>query len=138
MAADRTPDGPSDGARTVDEPDRRRAALAYLRPRARLVVTATFTGAVVGIVLATALTVGYDPTFAARKAFGLGLLALGFGVVGWSGSVIAGPGFENMQRHLDTDSDWSEADSRRAMARVASFGFGVALLAPPVATVLGA
>jgi hypothetical protein len=134
MAADRRPDG----ARTVDEPDRRRALLAYLRPRARLVVTATLTGAVVGIALATMLALRYDPAFAARKTFGVGLLALGFGVVGWSGSVIAGPGFENMRRHLDTDSDWSEADSRRAMARVASFGFGVALLAPPVARLLGA
>jgi hypothetical protein len=120
------------------DPDRRRALLAYLRPRARLVATAVAVGAAAGTVLALGLTIVFDPMFAARKAFGVGLLALGFGVVGWSGSVIAGPGFENMQRHLDTGSDWSEMDSRRAMSRVASFGFGVALLAPPVTTVLGA
>jgi hypothetical protein len=136
MAADTGRSGRANGGDA--DPNRRRALLGYLGPRARLVASAVLAGTVAGTVLAVVLTVIFDPAFAARKAFGVGLLALGFGVVGWSGSVIAGPGFENMQRHLDTDSDWTEADSRRAMARVASFGLGVALLAPPVTTLLGA
>jgi hypothetical protein len=32
---------------------------------------------------------------------------------------------ENVQRHLDTDTNWTEADSRRAMTRVAGFGAGL-------------
>ena len=138
MTADRTPDRPSEGARTADEPDRRRALAAWLRPRVRIVGTAVLAGAGFGAVLAVALVVGYDASFAARKGFGVGLLALGFGVVGWSGSVIAGPGMENLQRHLDTGTDWSETESRRAMVRVASAGLGVALAVPPVARLLGA
>jgi hypothetical protein len=137
-AGDRDAAGdPTSATATDSAPDRRRALRAWLRPRLRLVATGILAGAGLGVVLALALTLLYDPTFAARKGFGLGLLAFGFGVLGWSGSALAGPGIENMQRHLDTGSDWSEADSRRAMARVASAGFGVALLVPPVAGVLG-
>jgi len=132
---------PTPGSRAADggdDPDRRRALAAWLRPRIRIVGTAVLTGAGFGAVLAVALAASYDPSFAARKGFGVGLLALGFGVVGWSGSVIAGPGMENLQRHLDTGTDWSEAESRRAMVRVASAGLGVALAVPPVARLLGA
>jgi hypothetical protein len=137
MATDSSGDGvPTDGSRRGER--RPVATLSdWLRPRARLVLTSVGVGAAVGVLLTAALALGYDPAFAARKAFGVGLLAFGFGVVGWSGSVLAGPGLENMQRHLDTGSDWSETDSRRAMVRVASAGFGVAILAPPVAGLFG-
>jgi hypothetical protein len=129
------PAAPTDGDDA--DPDRRRAVAAWLRLRLRLVGWGVLAGAGLGVALAVGLALAYDPTFAARKGFGLGLLAFGFGVLGWSGSILAGPGVENMQRHLDTGSDWTEADSRRAMARVASAGFGVALVVPPVAGLLG-
>jgi len=48
----------------------------------------------------------------------------GFALIGWSGSIIAGRGFENLQHHLSTGSNWTERDSRRAMARIGGFGFG--------------
>jgi hypothetical protein len=137
MAADAgRPTASTDGGDA--DPDRRRAVATWLRPRLRLVGAGVLAGAGLGVALAVVLAVGYGPTFAARKGFGLGLLAFGFGVLGWSGSILAGPGVENMQRHLDTGSDWTEADSRRAMARVASAGFGVALVVPPAARLLGA
>jgi hypothetical protein len=62
-------------------------------------------------------------------------LALGFGVLGWSGSIFAGRGFEAMQRHLDTGTNWTERDSRRAMTRISGFGAG-GMLGVVVATTL--
>ncbi|QIB76149.1 hypothetical protein GL213_01965 [Halogeometricum borinquense] len=72
----------------------------------------------------------------ADAVFLLGILALGFGVLGWSGSVLAGRGFEEMQRHLDTGAEWTEMDSRRAMARIGGFGAGVMLAAMTLGTLL--
>jgi len=63
--------------------------------------------------------------------------AFGFGLLGWAGSVVAGPGLEAMQAHLDAASGWTETDSRRAMARIGAFGAGVMLAAVVVGTALG-
>jgi hypothetical protein len=100
---------------------------AWLRPRIRLVVTAGLVGVVAGVVA----TLGFflfahpdDLSRASARAFSLAAIALGFGVLGWSGSIFAGRGFEEMQRHLDTGTDWTEEDSRRAMARISGLGAG--------------
>jgi hypothetical protein len=69
------------------------------------------------------------------KTFAVGALLLGFGVLGWSGNVMASRGIENAQRYIDTDTDWSEDDSRRAMTRVGSFGAGLMLAVPSVTAV---
>ena len=70
--------------------------------------------------------------------FAVGALLLGFGTLGWSGSAMAGRGIENAQRYMDTGSDWSEDDSRRAMTRVGSFGAGLMLAVPLVTAARGA
>ena len=102
-----------------------RALRAWLRPRVRLFGTALLAGVGVGVLAFRGYTL-VDPARAARATvFSVGALALGVATLGWSGSVLAGRGIENMQRHLDTGSDWTERDSRRAMARVAGFGLGV-------------
>ncbi|MEZ3116154.1 hypothetical protein RYH80_09530 [Halobaculum sp. MBLA0147] len=62
---------------------------------------------------------------ALAATFAVGSLALGFGVLGWSGSILSGRGIEAAQRHLDTDTDWTERKSRRAMTRICAFGVGV-------------
>ena len=100
--------------------------LAYAVPRLWLVGGAFAVGAVVGAALLVALVVagGWAVVGAAQFAFALGTLAFGLGLLGWSGSAMAGRGFENMQEHLDTNTEWTEADSRRAMARVGGFGGG--------------
>lgn len=96
-----------------------------LRPRVRLVGSAVAVGAVLGVAGLVA-TLGWfgDATVATRKAFAVGALLLSLGLLGWSGSVFAGPGFEALQDHLDTGSNWSERDSRRAMARLGGVGLG--------------
>jgi hypothetical protein len=99
---------------------------AWARPRLWIVASALLAGAIAGPVVVAILAVyGSGAAFGTRKAFALGALALGFGVIGWSGSIFAGRGIESMQRHLNTASDWTEADSRRAMGRIAGFGCGV-------------
>jgi hypothetical protein len=50
---------------------------------------------------------------------------------------MAGRGIENAQRYMDTGSDWSEDDSRRAMTRVGSFGAGLMLAVPLVTAARG-
>lgn len=98
---------------------------AALAPRARLVGTAAAVGAALGVVgvAVVAVAVG-DARFAVSQVFALGALALGFGLLGWSGSAMVGSGVENAQRHLGTATNWTEADSRRAMARIGGFGAG--------------
>lgn len=96
---------------------------------ARRLVTAALAGFGAGAIALLALTVDGDVRTATETTFAVGALALGFGVVGWSGSVLAGRGIENMQRYLETDTSWTEADSRRAMTRIAGFGAGVMLVA---------
>lgn len=102
---------------------------AYLLPRLRIIGGAFIVGAVAGVVLVGVLVfaAGWAVVGSARFAFGLGTLAFGFGILGWSGSVMAGRGFEAMQEHLDAGTNWTERDSRRAMARVGGFGAGVVL-----------
>lgn len=101
-----------------------------LRPRARLVGTALVAGFVVGAVgtvVAAAVGVFGSLGTAGDSAFALGALAFGFGLLGWSGSILVGRSVEAMQERLDTASGWTERKSRRAMARVGGFGFGVML-----------
>ena len=98
----------------------------WTRTRARLVAGGLLVGAVVGLAATGALALyGGSAAFGTRKSFALGALVLGFAVLGWSGSVLAGRGIETMRRRLDVASDWTEADSRRAMARIAGFGAGM-------------
>ena len=108
-----------------------------LETRVRLVASALLAGAGVGTVGVGAGTLVVTVAPAADTAFLLGTVAFGFGVLGWAGSALAGPGLEAMQTHLDTASDWTEADSRRAMARIGGFGAGVMLAAMLVGTALG-
>jgi hypothetical protein len=100
-------------------------ARAYLLPRVRLVGGAVLVGGGGGLVLFVVLALTDRSTVtAARVAFVIGSVALGFGLLGWSGSALAGRGFETMQEHLETGTDWTEVDSRRAMARIGGFGAG--------------
>ncbi|WP_323675305.1 hypothetical protein [Halorubellus sp. PRR65] len=110
---------------------------AYAWPRLRLVGGAFAVGVLVGGLLLGALVVagGWTVVGASQFAFALGTLAFGLGLLGWSGSAMAGRGFENMQAHLDTNTNWTEADSRRAMARIGGFGGG-AMVATGVVEVL--
>jgi hypothetical protein len=94
-------------------------------------------GAGVGAVGVGVGTVLFTLASTADTAFLVGTVAFGFGLLGWAGSAIAGPGLEAMQARLDTASGWTEADSRRAMARIGGFGAGVMLAAVVVGTALG-
>ena len=102
----------------------------WAEPRVRVLGTALLSGVVVGAVAAVGYGFVVDPRRARTVVFALGALLLGFGTIGWSGSVMAGRGIENMQRYLETGSDWTERDSRRAMTRIAGFGGGVMVGAP--------
>ncbi|HMB50971.1 MAG TPA: hypothetical protein VKM69_09960 [Natronoarchaeum rubrum] len=94
--------------------------------RLRLVGGALAVGVLVGALGIPALiATGRTGLRAVEIAFGVGALALGVGLLGWSGSVMAGSGVEAMQEHMNTNSDWTEAKSRRAMARVGGFGGGL-------------
>lgn len=96
-----------------------------LRPRVRLVGGAAVAGAVIGALFLGVLALwAGDPRFATRKAFGVGAVVMGFGLLGWSGTVLAGDGYEAMQDHLETGTDWTERKGRRAMARLGGFGVG--------------
>ncbi|WP_435316845.1 DUF7268 family protein [Haloarchaeobius sp. TZWSO28] len=100
----------------------------HWRGRARLVATALAVGAVVGLVAVPLfVALGFSPRGAAGTVFALGTLAFGFGLVGWSGSIILGDAVAVREGLLGKNSDWTEAKSRRAMVRVGSFGFGVML-----------
>jgi hypothetical protein len=99
--------------------------IAWLRRRLRLLATAGAVGVLVGAAAVVALAVLDDPTTASTQAFAVGTLAFGFGILGWSGSALAGRSIEGLQRRLDTTTDWTERDSRRAMTRLSGFGAGV-------------
>jgi hypothetical protein len=99
---------------------------AWLRPRLRLFGGAGLVGLAVGVVATIAYTLYQgDATFATSQVFALGALALGFATLGWTGSVFMGQAIETMQSYLSEGGDWTEQDSRRAMARIAGFGAGV-------------
>lgn len=102
------------------------AVIGWIRLRIRIVGSAAVIGFLLSV-LAVALIpilLGYSLGFVSTEAFLLALLCFGFGVLGWSGSILAGRGIENAQHHLDTGTNWTEADSRRAMARISGFGAG--------------
>lgn len=96
-----------------------------LVPRIRLVGKGFLIGGILGI-LAVALLFVYsgDVGFANQKAFAVGAVFFGFALVGWAGSIMAGPGFENLQHYLDLGTNWSAEDSRRSMALIGGAGFG--------------
>ena len=108
---------------------------AWLRPRVRLLATAGAVGAVAGALALIALAAARTPEFASTQIFAVGALVLGFAVLGWSGSVLAGSAVETLQAYLDAETDWTERDSRRAMARLTGFGAGV-MIGVSVATAL--
>ncbi|MFQ3294255.1 MAG: Na+/phosphate symporter [Halobacteriales archaeon] len=96
-----------------------------LAPRARLVGR----GFLVGVLLGALAVLGLfaysgDVGFANRKAFAIGALFLGLGLLGWSGTIMAGREMENLQEYLDMNSSWTKEDSRQAMALVGGAGFG--------------
>ncbi|MFB6224040.1 MAG: hypothetical protein ABEH86_10280 [Haloarcula sp.] len=98
----------------------------YVMARVRLFGS----GLVVGLLLGSLGMAGWTLyTGNARSSegtvFALGALVFGFGLLGWSGSILAGRGIEAMQEHMDTQSDWTERDSRRAMARLCGAGSGI-------------
>ncbi|SFK58514.1 hypothetical protein SAMN04487950_0030 [Halogranum rubrum] len=103
--------------------------------RLRLVGSALAVGLVVGAggLVFAILALG-SVRDASETMFVLGALAFGFGLLGWSGSILAANSVEAMQEHLDAASGWTEQNSRRAMARIGSFGFGV-MVGSAVATV---
>lgn len=98
---------------------------AWAIPRARMLATAGAAGVAIGLLVTLGLSLADGSRSARATGFALGALALGVGTLGWSGSVMAGRGIENLQRHLDATTDWTERDSRRAMTRVGGFGLGV-------------
>lgn len=115
-----------------------RPLVELIRRRVRLVAGAAGLGLVAGGLLTIGMLVLVHPDDlqrASSRAFALGALALGFGVLGWSGSVIAGRGFEHAQTYLETGTDWTEHDSRRAMARISGFGAG-SMLGVVLATIV--
>jgi hypothetical protein len=109
------------------------AATGWLRRRARVVGTAVAAGLLVGLAATAGLSATRSTHAARSTVFSLGALVFGFGTLGWSSSILFGTGIENAQRHLDTGTDWNEADSRRAMARIGSFGAGVMVAVPLLA-----
>lgn len=108
---------------------------ATVLPRARLVVSGAIVGLVSGVALVGVLVVVLsEPIEAVDTSFALGSLVLGLAVIGWSGSVLAGPGIETIQNYTGRGSNWTERDSRRAMARLVGLGAGGmlgAMLATP-------
>lgn len=113
-------DAPADAAAAGTE-----RLVAWARPRVLVVGTAFVAGFVLGTAGALALATRSPPATASTQVFATGALVLGFGVLGWAGSAMAGRGVEAMQAHLDTGTSWTETDSRRAMARITGVGAGV-------------
>jgi hypothetical protein len=109
----------------VDPPALVEDPVDWARPRARILGTAFAVGAGVGLLATAGLVLLVDGRRARTTVFALGTLLFGFGVLGWSGSAMAGRGIENAQAYMETNTDWSERDSRRAMTRIAGFGAGV-------------
>jgi len=96
-----------------------------LRDRAVLIGRALALGALLaGVAVPVVVLSGESVRFASEKVFAVAALVFGFSMLGWSGSVFAGRGIENFQRYIGGRSDWSEADSRRAMVVLGSVGLG--------------
>lgn len=98
---------------------------SWLRPRARIVGQAAIIGSTAGaLAVLLLLFVLGDVSRVTELVFSVAALLFGFATLGWSGSIMAGAGFENIQRYLSTGSQWTERDSRRAMSRIGGFGAG--------------
>jgi hypothetical protein len=96
--------------------------------RLRLVATAFGAGGAVSVVVVGALLLAGRSLFRATEvAFALGTLAFGFGLLGWSASVMLGTSVETMLEYRESKNGWTEARSRRAMARIGAFGGGLVL-----------
>jgi Na+/glutamate symporter len=109
----------------------------YVVARARLVGS----GLVVGLVLGGFGMAGWtlytgDARASEATVLALGALVFGFGLLGWSGPILAGRGIEAMQEQVGTRSDWTERDSRRAMARLCGGGGGIMIGTSVVAALL--
>lgn len=102
------------------------AATEWIRARVRIVGSAGAIGFLLSVLAVALIPIlpQYGLQFVSTETFLLATLCFGFGVLGWSGSILAGNGIENAQRHLNTGTNWTEADSRRAMARISGFGAG--------------
>jgi len=123
----------------TDPLDSTTALRRYVAASARLLARSAAVGAVLGTLCYLAvLVVGDGPRPASTTAFALAALVFGFGTLGWSGSVLLGDSVESAQRFLDTRSNWTEAGSRRAMARLAGVGAGGMLAVVLVSSVVGA
>jgi len=94
-------------------------------------------GVLAGLAVPLLVLSGETLVFASEKVFAVGALVFGFSILGWSGSVFAGKGIENFQRHIGGRSDWSEADSRQAMALLGSVGLGGMVGAVTATVVVG-
>ena len=107
-----------------------------LRTRAHLVGRAVALGLALGaLAVPVVVASGESVRYASQKVFAVGALVLGFAVLGWSGSVFAGEAIENMQTYMDTSTEWSETDSRRAMTILGGVGVG-GMVGASVATVV--
>jgi hypothetical protein len=81
-------------------------------------------GAALGLAVAVLLLAVASPRKATDTAFALGALVLGFGVTAWSGTVGLGESLTEVQRHLSSDSGWTQAGARRAFAVLTWVGTG--------------
>lgn len=94
-------------------------------------------GAALSVLVAlVALLSGRPPVTWLETAFAFGGLWFGLGLLGWSGSVMVGRTIESLQERMGTGPTWTEADSRRAMARIGGFGGGTMVGAALLGTLL--
>lgn len=108
-----------------------------LRRRFRLLASGVVVGAPAGpVAVGVFVATGRRLSDAVAAGFALGTLALGFGVLGWSGSILAGPGIAAARDHLAVGGDWTETGSRRAMTRIVGVGVGVMVTTSLLETLL--
>lgn len=111
--------------------------VAWIRARVRLFGLPAVLGFLLFVTGVLLCVTQYDLRTVSTQTFSLAALCFGFGILGWSGSVLAGGSVEDVQRHLDTGINWTEADSRRAMARISGAGAGGMVGVIVVVTLLG-
>lgn len=119
--------------------DKESPIIEWIRLRVRIIGSAAAVGFLLSVLTVALLPLitQYSLQFVSTETFLLAVLCLGFGILGWSGSILAGNGIENAQRHLDTRTNWTEAGSRRAMARIGGFGAGGIIGVIIITTLLG-
>ena len=103
------------------EPDVRDWLVGRLRFAARFLLGGLLLG---GLGVLALVATGASVRHASDLVFSLGTLVFGFGTLGWSGSVMLGRTVERAIDRFDANSDWTEADSRRAMVVLGSLGLG--------------